>query len=102
MRGLDEPSISEQLQMPALTPHPHRGVELLLVHCAAVSNERPSAYARLEQALGGELAQMLVCALVGAILAVVLTVVIYSRLRVCLDSYNRGTSEYNDCIQNHL
>lgn len=44
----------------------------------------------------------LVCALVGAMLAVVLTVVIYSRLRVCLDSYNRGTSAYNNCIQNHL
>jgi hypothetical protein len=51
--------------MSALTPHPHRGVELLLVHCAPFSHERTSAYVRLEQALGGELARLLVFALVG-------------------------------------
>ena len=38
---------------------------MLLVHCAAVSENRPSAYARLEQALGGELARLLVFALAG-------------------------------------
>jgi hypothetical protein len=51
--------------MPALTPHPHRGVELLLVHCAAVSDERPTAYVRLEEAVGGELAHLLMFALAG-------------------------------------
>ena len=46
-------------------PHTSRGAALLLVHCAAVSENRPSAYARLEQALGGELARLLVFALAG-------------------------------------
>jgi hypothetical protein len=35
------------------------------VHCAAVAAERPTAYNRLEQELGGELARLLVFALVG-------------------------------------
>jgi hypothetical protein len=38
---------------------------LLLVHCADVVENRQSAYARLEQALGGELARLLVFALAG-------------------------------------
>jgi hypothetical protein len=46
-------------------PHPSRGAGLLLVHCAAVSDDRTPAYARLEQALGGDLARLLVFALVG-------------------------------------
>jgi hypothetical protein len=49
-----------------LQPHQPRGAGLLLVHCAAVDDDRPSASARLEQALGGELARLLVHALVGA------------------------------------
>jgi Domain of unknown function (DUF4190) len=44
----------------------------------------------------------LVCALVGALLATVLTVVVYSRLRVCLDSFDRGSSAYNTCIHDHF
>ena len=44
---------------------PERGDSLLLVHCAAVFDERPSAYARLEDAVGGELARLLVFALSG-------------------------------------
>jgi hypothetical protein len=44
---------------------PERGDLLLLVHCAAVSDERPSAYARLEDKLGGELARLLMYALTG-------------------------------------
>jgi hypothetical protein len=46
-------------------PHRERGDTLLLVHCAAVSRERPSAYARLVDAVGGELARLLVFALAG-------------------------------------
>jgi hypothetical protein len=46
-------------------PHTSRGAGLLLVHCAAVSEDRQSAAVRLEQALGGELARLLVFALVG-------------------------------------
>jgi hypothetical protein len=44
----------------------------------------------------------LVCALVGAILATVLTVVFYTRLRPCLDAYDRGSSAYNNCIRDRL
>jgi hypothetical protein len=43
-----------------------RGADLLLTHCTAlVATEavRPSAFARLEQQLGGQLARMLVVAL---------------------------------------
>jgi hypothetical protein len=41
---------------------------LLLEHCAALDHRdaaRPHAYARLEEALGGRLARLLVGALVG-------------------------------------
>jgi hypothetical protein len=47
---------------------PHReprGDTLLLVHCALVADERPSAYSRLVEKLGGELARLLVFALAG-------------------------------------
>jgi hypothetical protein len=47
-------------------PHPQRGSSLLLVHCAAMDGERPSAYTRLERKVGGELARRLVCALAPA------------------------------------
>jgi hypothetical protein len=46
-------------------PHPHRGAGLLLIHCSAVAADRPTAAVRLEQALGGDLARLLVRALVG-------------------------------------
>jgi len=51
--------------MSILKPQPQRGASLLLVHCAAVCDERPSAYSRLESLLGGDLARLLVFALVG-------------------------------------
>jgi len=43
-----------------------RGSELLLEHCSALTRDadsRPPAFLRLEQALGGELARLLVGAL---------------------------------------
>ncbi|HZT91154.1 MAG TPA: hypothetical protein VFA05_03860 [Gaiellaceae bacterium] len=43
-------------------PHP-RGAGLLLLHCSPVAGDRRSAYTRLEEKLGGELARLLVCAL---------------------------------------
>jgi hypothetical protein len=46
-------------------PHTSRGAGLLLIHCAAVADDRQPAYARLEQALGGELTRLLVFALAG-------------------------------------
>jgi hypothetical protein len=46
-------------------PQPHRGASLLLLHCAAVTDERPSAYSRLEDEVGDDLARLLVFALVG-------------------------------------
>ena len=49
----------------SIQPHTSRGAGLLLVHCAAVADDRQSAYTRLEQALGGELARLLVFALAG-------------------------------------
>ncbi|MFN2518734.1 MAG: DUF4190 domain-containing protein [Jatrophihabitantaceae bacterium] len=44
----------------------------------------------------------LVCAVVGAVLATVFTVAIYSRIRPCLDNYDSGSSAYNKCIHNHF
>jgi hypothetical protein len=51
--------------MDVFQPQPPRGSDLLLVHCAAVATDGPTAYHRLEQELGGELARLLVFALVG-------------------------------------
>lgn len=44
-----------------------RGAVLLLEHCAALDrrDERPRAFARLEEVVGGRLARLLVGALVG-------------------------------------
>jgi hypothetical protein len=50
----------------ASLPQGERGYELLLEHCTALApsgDPRPPAFLRLEQALGGELARMLVGAL---------------------------------------
>jgi len=47
-------------------PQGERGAELLLEHCAAlthVADRRPPAFVRLEQAVGGDLARLLVVAL---------------------------------------
>jgi hypothetical protein len=47
-------------------PQGERGSELLLEHCAALTRtpeRRPSAFLRLEEALGNELARLLVGAL---------------------------------------
>ena len=57
--------------MAAAAPHrvsSERGAMLLLEHCAALDQRdaaRPGAYARLEEALGGRLARLLLGALVG-------------------------------------
>ena len=47
-------------------PQGERGAELLLEHCAALTHDddrRPPAFVRLEQAVGGDLARLLVVAL---------------------------------------
>jgi hypothetical protein len=47
-------------------PQGERGYELLLEHCTALTHardRRPPAFVRLEQALGDELARLLVAAL---------------------------------------
>ena len=47
-------------------PQGERGAELLLEHCTAlthIADRRPPAFTRLEQALGDELARLLVGAL---------------------------------------
>jgi hypothetical protein len=56
--------ILEARPMNSFQPQPQRGADLLLVHCAAVDDERPNAFARLEHEVGGDLARLLVFALV--------------------------------------
>jgi hypothetical protein len=51
--------------MTVFKPQPLRGDGLLLVHCSAVVDDRPTAYSRLEGLIGGELARLLVFALIG-------------------------------------
>ena len=57
--------------MAAAAPHrasSERGAVLLLEHCASLDERetsRPGAYTRLEEALGGRLARLLLGALVG-------------------------------------
>jgi hypothetical protein len=57
----------ERMSDAAAPNHRGRGPELLLRHCTALtaSVERPSAYRRLEQLVGDDLARMLVAALTG-------------------------------------
>jgi len=43
-----------------------RGNHLILVHCAAVGSERPSAYTRLVGKVGSELARLQMFALTGS------------------------------------
>jgi len=43
-----------------------RGDHLILVHCAAVGQERPSAHSRLVGKVGSELARLLMFALTGS------------------------------------
>jgi hypothetical protein len=51
--------------MSVCQPQPLRGAALLLFHCATVTNDRPSARARLERKIGGPLTQTLVGALIA-------------------------------------
>jgi hypothetical protein len=44
-------------------PQPTRGADLLLVHCLAFAGDEPSAYSRLEDEVGDDLARLLVFAL---------------------------------------
>jgi len=46
-----------------LKPPPRRGATLLLSHASALCDERPLAYARLEEEVGPSLARLLVFAL---------------------------------------
>jgi hypothetical protein len=49
-----------------LEPERERGDHLILVHCAAVGRERPSAHSRLVGKVGSELARLLMFALTGS------------------------------------
>jgi hypothetical protein len=51
--------------MSVAKPQPLRGADLLLVHCSAIPDDRPAAFTRLEGLVGGEMAHLLVRALVG-------------------------------------
>ncbi|HEX6763772.1 MAG TPA: hypothetical protein VF094_13325 [Gaiellaceae bacterium] len=46
-------------------PRTTRGSSLLLAHCGALARERETAYERLEDEVGGDLARLLVFALSG-------------------------------------
>ena len=54
--------------MNAAAPHTSRGLALILEHCARLNSfehARPSAVIRLQQAIGDELARLLLTALAG-------------------------------------
>ena len=51
--------------VPAFYSDLTRGSTLLLAHCGAFAGERESAYERLEDEVGGDLARLLVFALSG-------------------------------------
>ena len=42
-----------------------------------------------------------ICAIIGAVLAIALSVLVYTRFSACLN-LNPGSSDYTTCIQNHL
>jgi hypothetical protein len=44
----------------------------------------------------------IICSAIGAALAIILTVVIISRLQTCFNNYNSGTSEFNSCVRHHI
>ena len=41
----------------------------------------------------------IVCGVIGALLAITFTVVVYSRIKPCLDEYDQGSSAQNTCIR---
>ena len=44
----------------------------------------------------------IVCASIGAVLAIILSIVIWSRIAPCRDQFNSGTPEFNTCVQHHF
>jgi hypothetical protein len=44
----------------------------------------------------------IVLAVVGALLATLLTVVLYNRIKPCLDDYQQGSTQYTNCIHDRL
>ena len=41
----------------------------------------------------------IVCGVIGALLAITFTVVVYARIKPCLDEYDQGSSAQNTCIR---
>ena len=41
----------------------------------------------------------IVCGVIGALLAITFTVVVYARIKPCLDNYDQGSSAQNTCIR---
>ncbi|MDT4939570.1 MAG: hypothetical protein QOG80_3241 [Pseudonocardiales bacterium] len=41
----------------------------------------------------------IVCGIVGALLAVTFTVVVYARIKPCLDNYDQGSAAQNTCVR---
>ena len=44
----------------------------------------------------------IVCGVIGALLAITFTVVVYARIKPCLDNYDQGSSAQNTCIRQKL
>ena len=44
----------------------------------------------------------IVCASIGAVLAIILSIVIWSRIAPCRDQFTSGTPEFNNCVQHHF
>lgn len=68
----------------------------LIFGSLALSDSKRTGLGR-GQAIAG-----LVCAVVGAALAIVLTVVIVTRLQPCFDNYSSGSAAFNKCVQDRI
>jgi hypothetical protein len=44
----------------------------------------------------------IICSAIGAVFAVIFVVVVFSRIRYCIDNYNSGSSEFNNCVRHRL
>ena len=42
------------------------------------------------------------CASIGAVLAIILSIVIWTRITPCRDQFSSGTTEFNNCVQHHF
>jgi hypothetical protein len=78
-------------------------LDLVLIIPAVVLGSVAISEAKRPGATGRGMATAgFVCALVGAVLAMTITVWIYPKVARCQNDYPRGSTEYNTCIHNIL